>query len=279
MRVGQGVRLAMAYPPPHHLLRDLRATSCWISEDELHVYAPVQPAATDAQGLQLGVIAAAIDIAGGQAAMSAIDGDWCATSDLSYQRSGGVTEGPMVISTKVLRAGSRVITMRSEVFDGRGEERPTRHAGTGVMTFSRIPREAANHDVPLDRGVTIGERTTMSDAGSGFAESPQVLMGLIEHGPGELELEKSGYVLNSFGTVNGGATAIAMATAAQSVVPGATAVDISIRYVGQAGPGPVRTVSRAMADYDSYVSVDIELLDTSDDDRVIALATVGLTRE
>ena len=268
-----------AYPPPDHLLRDLRAGSRWISEDELHVDAPLQPPATDELGLQVGVVAAVVDIAGAMAAFAHVAPDWCATSDLSYQRSGGVTEGPIVISTRVLRAGTRIVTVRSEVFDGRGEPRPTRHAGTAVMTFSRLARDAARFDVDeTSRRAPVGERRTMTDASSGFAEAPAARMGLRHLAPGVVELDKTPYVLNSFGTVNGGATAITLAEAARSAVPGAVPVDLSVRYVGQAGDGPVRTIARALADYDSYASVDVELVDTANDDRLIALGTVGLTR-
>lgn len=279
--VGHDVADMAEYPPPNHLLRDLRATTCWVDEDELQLYAPLQPAATDALGVQVGVIAGLVDIAGAMTAFAHVAPDWCATSDLSFQRSGGVTEGPVVISTKLLRAGGRVVTVRSEVFDGRGEERPSRHAGTAVMTFTRLTRDAARFDVDdeVDRRSEIGQRRAMTDSSSGFDESPLTKMGLRPVEPGVVELDKSPYVLNSFGTVNGGATAITLAAAAQSAVDGAVAADISVRYVGQAGVGPVRTVARELADYDSYASVDVELLDTSADDRLIALGTVGLVRE
>ena len=29
------------YPPPNHILRDLRASTCWVDEDELQLYAPL----------------------------------------------------------------------------------------------------------------------------------------------------------------------------------------------------------------------------------------------
>lgn len=269
------------YPPPNHILRDLRATTCWVDDEELHLYAPLQQPATDALGVQVGVIAGLVDIAGATAAFAHVAPDWCATSDLSFQRSGGVVEGPVVISTRVLRAGGRVVTVRSEVFDGRGDERPSRHAGTAVMTFSRIASDAARFDVDeaSDRQAAVGERREMTDSSAGFLDPPLVAMGLRHLEPGVVELEKTPYVLNSFGTVNGGATAITLAAAAQSAVEGAVAADLSVRYVGQAGVGPVRTVARELADYDSYASVDVELVDTSENDRLIALGTVGLVRE
>lgn len=267
-----------AYPPPDHLLRDLRSTSVWISDDELHVYAPSPPEVCDARGMQAGVIAAVVDIAGAQVAMTGAGADWIATSDLSYQPSGGVVEGPLVISTKLLRAGSRVIVVRSELFDGRGHEATERHAGSAVMTFTRIPREAAAAETATQR--VVGERHSMTDDAAGFTRPAIAMLGLVETAPGELVLEKSGYVLNSFGTVNGGATAMTVAAAAESLVgAGGTAADLSIRYVGQAGPGPLRTVTRGLADYDTYTSVDVELLDTSNGDRVIALATVGVVTD
>ncbi|MEM7288404.1 MAG: acyl-CoA thioesterase domain-containing protein, partial [Actinomycetota bacterium] len=251
------------------------------SEDELVVTAPLQDLARDALGLEVGVVGALVDIGGAMVAVANVAPDWCATSDLSFQRSGGLTEGPVVVSTRLLRAGSRVVTVRSEVFDGRGEERPARHAGTAVMTFSRIPRDASGVavDEAVDPRPPVGERRELTDASAGFGDAPATAMGLRHIEPGVVELDKTPYVLNSFGTVNGGATAITLAAAAQSAVEDAVAVDLSIRYVGQAGIGPVRTVARELADYDSYASVDVELVDTSADDRLIALGTVGLVRE
>jgi acyl-coenzyme A thioesterase PaaI-like protein len=263
------------YPPPNHLLRDLRATSVWIGDEELHVYAPAPPEVCNPRGMQVGVIAAVVDIAGAQVAMSAAEDDWVATSDLSYQSSGGVVEGPLVISTRTIRAGARVIVVRSELFDGRGEEATTRHAGTAVMTFTRIPREAAGASAAVVWR-PVGERWSMADAQSGFTRPAVDMLELNEVSPGELLLEKSPYVLNSFGTVNGGATAMTLCAAAESVAPGVTA-DLSVRYVGQAGAGPLRTVARHLAGYEGYASVDVELLDTANNDRVIALGTVGVT--
>lgn len=268
-----------SYPPPDHLLRDLRATSVWVSEEELHLYAPVQAPAVDGQGLQVAVLCALVDIGGAMCAFAHVAPDWLATSDLSYQRSGGVTEGPVVISTKVLRAGGSVVTVRSEVFDGRGEERPSRHAGTAVMTFSRIPTSATCVAVgDDDRRPGVGVRSTITDGDAGFVEPPAHRMGIRRIAPGVVELDKTPYVLNSFGTVDGGATAVALAEAAATAVDDAIPVDLSIRYVGQAGDGPLRTIARELADYDSYASVDVELLDTSCGHRPIALGTVGMTR-
>lgn len=271
--------VASSYPPEHHVLRDLLTTSVWVSEDELHVYAPAQPAAMGPIGLDVGVMAAIIDGASAQVVMRAIDGDWCATTDLSYQRSGELVDGPMVVSARLLRSGDKVVTARCEVFDGRGEERPARHVGSGVATFARIARESAAHAIAYEGAAPIGERVSISTATSGFTVQPARAVGLAEIEPGVLEMGKSGYVENSFGTVNGGATAIALAAAAESAVPGAAASDISINYVGRAGVGPLRTTAREMADYGSYVSVDVELFDTSEQDRSIATATVGLARE
>ena len=170
-----------------------------------------------------------------------------------------------------------MVVVRSEVFDGRGEETPARHAGTGVMTFTRLPRDVSDADEGPRRR-EVGVRHTMSDDQARFDQSPADKMGLLEIEPGVLELEKSPYVLNSFGTVNGGATAITVACAAESAVGGGVATDLSVRYVGRAGEGPVRTASRAMADYGGYVSVDIELVDTSNNDGLVALATVGVAK-
>jgi acyl-coenzyme A thioesterase PaaI-like protein len=263
------------YPPTNHLLRDLQAESVWISEGEFHVYAPMTPEVSNERGMTVGVMAAIIDFAGAQVAMRSVGGDWVATADLSYQPSGGVEHGPLVTSTKLLRAGNRVVVVRTEVFDGRGEETPARHAGSAVMTFSRLPREATTTRV-APMSFTIGERFGLSVGPTGFEGAATDALGLEELAPGSLLLEKSNYVLNSFGTVNGGATAMTLVAAAESMVGAGVAADISIRYVGQAGDGPMRTVARALAAYDSYTSVDVELLDTSEGDRVVALGTVGI---
>lgn len=264
-----------SYPPANHLLRDLQVDSVWINEADLHVYAPMTPEVSNERGMAVGVMAAVIDFAGAQVAMRSVCCDWVATADLSYQPSGGVEHGPLVTSTKLLRAGNRVVVVRTEVFDGRGEERLARHAGSAVMTFSRLPREAApTRVVPMS--FTVGERYGLSAGSTGFEVAAADALGLEELAPGSLLLEKSDYVLNSFGTVNGGATAMTLAAAAESMTGAGVAADISIRYVGQAGEGPMRTVARAPAAYDSYTSVDVELLDTSEGDRVIALGTVGI---
>ena len=265
------------YPPPHHFLRDLRPISTWVSEDELHVIAAVGPEMLDgAAAISPGVIAAVADIAGAQVVMADVEGDWIGTVDLSLHTSAPIVQGPIVIVARLLRAGKRLAVVRAEVFDGEGAEAPTRLAGAITLTFSRMARGAAAGVSEPFRTPDVGNRHEMAGEGSGFTTSVPQAVGVQVHAPGEVAIEKTPYVQNSFGTLNGGVTALLVEAAGVSAGGvGWHAADLLVRYLGQVRQGPAVATATLLREADDHAVADVVV---REGDYVIATGTVTLNR-
>ena len=265
----------MTYPPDHHILRDLQAQAEWVSDDECVFTAPVTapvrtgPGATDP--LALGPLFAVADLALVTTAIGFADNDWCGTLDLAIRCGRLIIEGPLVITCQVLRIGGTLITTKAEISDG------DRLAGIAIATSRRMPRNPDFNDLESEPKL-IGVQRNWGLATSGFTQPVRYQLGLSEVAPGAVQLEKSPYVTNSFGTINGGTTGILLCAGAESALGGEfVATDIEVRYVGQAADGPVRTMSEIVRVERDHAVVDVTAVDLSRERRPIATAGVTLT--
>ncbi|MEM7095439.1 MAG: PaaI family thioesterase [Actinomycetota bacterium] len=267
----------MAYPPDHHLLRDLRVVSYWTGELESRFIAPLNEHVARADGaMDAGALFAVADLAAASTSIAGAGEDWAGTLDLSVRMADAVTTGPLVIEGSVVRAGGTLITVRSELYDGMGTQEPKRFVGMTIGGFRRMKRNTDFNSGPVQRR-EIGVRREWARAASGFTQSVRETAGLHEVAPGVIELEKSPYVTNSFGTVNGGTTGIVICAGAESALGGRfVAVDVDVRYIGQAKTGPVRTRCEVIRVGDEHAVVDVVVEDTSQDDRAIAAGSVTL---
>lgn len=224
-----------------------------------------------------GVIVAVTDVAAATVAMDGAGGDWVGTVDLSFRSASPVIEGPLIVTGCVVRAGGRLITAQCRIHDGHQSEEAVTLAGTAVGTFRRMRRDLALDDNPPGPK-SIGVRQDWARDGSGFERPVAEALGLAEMSPGVIELAKSPYVTNSFGTVNGGTIAILVGAGAESAVgPPFLSSDIEIRYIGQAGEGPVRTDTQIVRLGEGHAVVDVTVVDMSNDRLPIAVASVTLT--
>ena len=176
------------YPPPQHILRDLRAES-WL-ESETHAFAeiPVDDVVRDASGaVSLGALVTMIDLLCARVVFPAAHPHWIATADLSLATDKRPTEGKARAEAHLVRAGSKLITVSIDLHG----------AGSGFGTFVRIPREAS--DVDSDRRMApIGERMSISLEGPPPTSPVTELMDLRSV-DGAVELDRHDYVRNSFG--------------------------------------------------------------------------------
>lgn len=267
----------MAYPPDHHLLRDLSVVSLWTGEMDSRFIAPLtEPVARSDGAMDAGPLYAVADLAAASTAIAGAGDDWAGTLDLSVRMTDAVTTGPLVIEGSVLRAGGTLITVRSELYDGEGTEEPARFVGTSIGGFRRMPRNQDYNAGPAQRH-EVGVRREWARATSGFAHRVTEQIGLAEVSAGVVELEKSPYVTNSFGTINGGTTGILICAGAESAVGnGFIAVDVDVRYIGQAKAGPVRTACEVLRVGVEHAVVDVMVHDLSQGRRTIAAGSVTL---
>jgi uncharacterized protein (TIGR00369 family) len=272
------------YPPEQHVIRDLRLEMLKTAADHAFVWAPVQPdACNDAGALRLGVVGAMIDSAGAVVALPAASPYWIATADLSYHTVAPLREGPVICSSRVVRAGATIIVIGVEVFDGRGSDAPEGGmvCGRGLMTFSRIPASATA--VKVDPFANIGVRTNNARPDSAIARPLHDLIGLrsVDASAGVVEIDKHDYVRNSFGTINGGVICMVFEAAAEHAARAVgsvpyVAADLSVHYLSQTRTGPARTTCRVLRHDAHHAVCDLTLVDAGNEDQLLALATVSL---
>jgi acyl-coenzyme A thioesterase PaaI-like protein len=276
--------VAAKYPPDLHVTRDLRFETLKTATDHAFVWAPVQPnACTESGAVRLGAIGTMIDSAGAVVALASASPDWIATSNLSYHRVGPVREGPIICSSRLVRAGATTIVVGVDVFDGRGSDTTEGGllCGHGLMTFARIPGSASS--ITIDPFANIGVRSTNALAGSGFDEPlfDKIGIRVVDAAAGVVELDKHDYVRNSFGTINGGAVCMIFEAAAEVAARaiGSRAyesADLAVHYLAQTRTGPARTATTVLRHDERHALCQIRLVDAGNDDLLLAMATVTL---
>jgi acyl-coenzyme A thioesterase PaaI-like protein len=276
--------MAAPYPPEHHVIRDLRFEVLKTAVDHAFVWAPVQREACTPSGtLRVGVVGAMIDTAGAIIGIGATSPDWIATADLAFTTIEPIREGPVICSSRLVRAGATIVVVGIDVFDGQGAETPEggRPAGSALITFSRIPASATVMQV--DPNANIGTRTTNALEHSRLDAPLHQKIGVrvVDPAKGVVEIDKHDYVRNSFGTINGGVICMVFEAAAEHAaralgdVPYAVA-DLSVHYLAQTRSGPARTTCRVLRHDARHAVCELSLVDAGDADALLALATVTL---
>jgi acyl-coenzyme A thioesterase PaaI-like protein len=284
----------------HHVVADMDVATLLVARDRCVLVAPLVDAVRSPHGgASLGMLVTLADLGASDPALASCRPDWTATMDLSIHAATPIVDGPIVVDCRLLRVGKKVIAVGAEVFDGHGEHdlpalvgaldrdagaggaRPPTPAATGIVTFARLPGTAAAGVDDYDPGRWLGEvRRRVPDDGAGPVPEGSMYerMGLrvVDAPGGSVELDRTGYVINSIGTINGGAQAILVEAAAEAAVPGLVATDVQVHYLAQVGAGPARTASRVLRRRPDHAVVDVRVVDAGRADLTVALATVTL---
>ena len=93
---------------------------------------------------------------------------------------------------------------------------------------------------------------------------------------GGVELARSDYVRNSFGTINGGVLGF-LCSAAVEEVTGLVPADLELRYLGQTKVGPARATATVVRRREDHVVCDVHVRDAGAGDLLLARATVTAT--
>jgi acyl-coenzyme A thioesterase PaaI-like protein len=291
-----------AYPPERHFLRDLDSTSLQLAADRNLMTAPVTDGMRNAAGAAaLGMLATLVDIAAAPVALIAGAPDWTATQDMALHATGWLTEGPAVATAQLVRAGQNTVVVSVAVHDGRGTsdldelaaalEGPAgagdeadevdgsgpRRVAKGLLTFARIPRSASASANVFKPEELVGQRRSMSPLqppeGTMFE---RIGVEVVDAAAGVVEIHRSDYVRNSFGTINGGVLGAVFQAAAEATRPELVATDVQIHYLSQVKVGPARTTAEVSRDAAGHSVVTVTAVDAGNDDTILALATVTL---
>jgi uncharacterized protein (TIGR00369 family) len=265
-------------------MRDLRIASIRSSRERSVSVAPLPAEVRNRAGhAALGLLVTLADVNGAGVALPAADPDWIATADLSLTQMRPIIEGPAISQATLMRAGSKVIVVAVDLFDGHGSEDPhaAEHSGSGLMTFARIPRRATAVTVNTATP-ELDVRQTMATESSYLAVPLLDAIGLrvLDARDGVVEVACVDYVRNSFGTINGGVLGIIFQGAAEAALAARdrsfVAADVQIHYLAQCQAGPARTSTRVLRLGRDHAVCEVRIVDAGHDDQLLSLATVTL---
>jgi acyl-coenzyme A thioesterase PaaI-like protein len=261
------------YPPARHMLRDLRL-EILRRGGEVAVRAPAVAALRSRAGaVGAAALGVAVDVIGGNLALRAVQPDWAVTSTLNLHLLRPLT-CDFEVRGAPLRAGATQVVLDVEVSDGESAAGP---GAVASMTFTRI-RRRDNH-MPFVEGEE--GRFAFADGESGLSAPflDQIGCRVLDASAGVVELAVADYVRNSVGALQGGAVVALVDAAAESVastrmVEGAAALDLQVHFLALGRVGPIHTRTRWLAGSPKDARLRVELVDTGQGDRLMAVAVV-----
>jgi uncharacterized protein (TIGR00369 family) len=268
-----------AYPPAHHLLRDLALDVEHGGDGTSRAWLTVVPELLNDRGqVRAGVLATMVDMIGGGLAAHAAAPNWIATADLTLHVVGAATGGTVSASARVLRAGRTTVVMEVELGDGRaGAAAPF---GYATMTFSVLPRRDDNPVITFDAATP---RTSLVLPGSGF-EAPvldSLGIDIVDAAAGVVDVPVTDYSRNSLGALQGGVVAIAVDVAAEAALRAAcdapvTVTDMQLTYLALVR-GTLRTATQVLHATPTFGSAFVDLVDIGGESRRTTTARVVAT--
>jgi acyl-coenzyme A thioesterase PaaI-like protein len=268
-------------------ISDLDITTEQVSATSARSMAPVTDAVRDASGAAgLGYLVALVDVNTAMVGLCASQPDWTATADLMIHEAAPLMHGPTILESHLTRAGSRLIVVGVDIYDGDGltdmgdlgEPIELTRVATGLVTFARVPASTSSASATWDPMSTIGIRRHLEPAGSIPTEPLLERIGMKVVDAGVVEVPNSPYVQNSRGRINGGVLGMVFQGAAEAAAPGYVGSDLHIHYLASARVGPIRTDTHVVREVDDHVVCRVVAMDAGADDLVVAQATVTLQR-
>ena len=271
--------MTAAYPPDHHLLRDLRFTFEHEADGRSsRAWMPVVPEiCTDLGHARAGALATLVDVIGGGLAASAAAPNWIATADLTLHLVAGAAPGSVVEARgSVLRAGRTTVVIEVALTD---EGRPI---GLATMSFSVLPRRESNPEMPLERAAGPSTMATNeSRMQMPFLDALGVTV--VDAATGVVDVPVADWSRNSMGAMQGGVVATVVDAAAEVALRTASGAplvvtDLQLTYLGFGRVGPVRTRTEVLAWNDEWGAARVELVDTGAEHREMTVANAVATR-
>jgi acyl-coenzyme A thioesterase PaaI-like protein len=268
-------------------ISDLDITTEQLSATVARSMSPLTDAVRDASGAAgLGYLVGLVDVNTAMVGLCASQPDWTATADLMLHEAAPLVHGPTILESHLTRAGSRLIAVGVEIYDGDGltdmdelgDTIALTRVATGLVTFARVPASTSSASATWDPRSTIGVRRRVERASPLPIEPLLSRIGLavIDAPGGVVELPNSEYVKNSRGRINGGVLGMVFQGAAEAAAPGFVGRDIHIHYLASAHVGPIRTETVVVREADDHGVCRVTAMDAGADDLVVAQATVTL---
>ena len=261
-----------AYPPPEHLLRDLRVVFEQEGRERTLFVEVVPEILTDRGALDAGIAATLVDIQSGGAAIEQVTPDWIVTSDMTLHMARPVAGGTLTGRTRLLRAGRNNVVLETGLWEPQRDE----PAVLAQLGFTRVtPRTETPR---IDRETPV--RTTFALPGSGLDAPVYERLGLrsLEPGAGRFELDVADYQRNSVGALQGGVVVALATQSAQGLARAVSAepvvtTDLTAHYLALGKVGPVRSEATLLRSEGDQLVVRVELRDEGQQGRLCTVVT------
>ncbi len=261
-----------SYPPPNQILSVYGIDLVWDEEGNLSGTSSVDPKllGVDGEPCGVGALVPLVDIMAGTLSARAFRPDWQTTTDVWIHEVTPLRSGPIDVSMRVLRQGKRSLVVCSDVF-GQGEL-----VATSTVEFTRISRSASPHSI--EQGPAVGEPFRLG-SGPLLGRPLDEACGFEVVAPGVVMADKSDFVRNSMGTLQGGAATVLADLAARSIVgAGSRVVDLNYRFLSQTKDGPARATATLIRRTDATATVSVEIVDTSANDAIVGWSVATVDR-
>lgn len=267
-----------SYPPPRHLLRDLRIV---IERDARGVVGALEivPEMLDGAGrVRVGVLATLVDVVAGETAIRAVSPSWVATSDLSLDIATLPSAGCVETVPRVIRQGRQTVVLEVALREaGAGAE-----LGLATLGFAILP---ARSDVQKSAhwAESPAPRSEFALPDSGLRKPILETIGLAfdPARSGVARLAVRPELVNSLGAIQGGGMAILLEATAEHLAGAHLGEPVHvhslhIHYLKLARVGPVRAEARLLARTAAGALLRVELFDEGRQDELLTVATIGL---
>ncbi|MFN0092515.1 MAG: hypothetical protein ACKVWR_19955 [Acidimicrobiales bacterium] len=274
------------YPGKGHILRYARLALDGTREGLIEGLLPALPEYCDPGGaVRLGAIALLTDYAAGMLAMQTVRPDWTVTHDMALHLTGlakampgpdGGAEGAGELEgyTRLVRAGRNNVVSETSVVTPGGEE-----VARGYVTFTRLPRRDDTPRPAGDLRINLiepedGPRAPLDQA-VGFRFSAPDNEG--PH-PGRhwVEFDHVPFIYNSLGAIQGGAVTLSLERGAswageRELGRPCRTTDLHLHYLALGKTGPFQVRAEVLRKAAHEVVSRLALVDTGDEDRLLAL--------
>jgi acyl-coenzyme A thioesterase PaaI-like protein len=208
------------------------------------------------------VVAYAIDCVSG----ITLDGDedtWTFTTDMTVRMQPVPAPAQLSAINTILRRGRRSATCTVSVVDDGGAE-----VATGAIGFAHVPRKP---DAPPKIMVKPEEAPALFQGLDGLEQPLRDAAGIVtlDAAAGIVEIAVIPEVCNPAGTLQGAMVALVAEVAAEELLAArhggpVVVTELDLRYLQQAGAGPVRSHARALGGGPD-AAVEVTLVDTATD--------------
>jgi uncharacterized protein (TIGR00369 family) len=262
-----------AYPPPHHVLRDL-ALQVQPGTTIHRAWLPVSEQVCNARGRVLtGIVATMVDaICGGLAAVTAAPG-WIATADLSMHVGRPLEGDELGAVARVRRSGRTTVILEAEVFADARVDDPL---AVCTASFSVLQRRDSNPILVADIGDDEPRRAFVGET-SAFESHAYQSCGFQYLDDGVVSVEPHEYILNSLGGVQGGVLAsLVDAATVHALGDDFETADLHLVYLALAKVGPIVATPAVLQRNADSGTVSIELHDDGVPRRTTIATSIGV---